>query len=198
MEDKRKIQGITTYNKIISSTIELISEEGINQISASKISRKSEIGKSTLFHHVESINELLINVLNEIIDLTMKGALSNKSITIEDALNSIGEFMFLGMENNNHIKRAFFAFYYEGIFNGNYREIFNNYLKQATIEIIDVLKSFDFDEDEAMSLAKLCIATLDGLWIHIAVTGDSEGYLASWEWFKKAVVDSHNKKVVKK
>ena len=55
-------KGDETYTRILTSAIDLISENGISGISASKLSTLSNVSKSAIFYHFKTTQDILKSI----------------------------------------------------------------------------------------------------------------------------------------
>ena len=175
------------YKNIIDATISLISENGIKNVSAAKVATSVGISKSNVFHYFNSVDKLLLATLEEIM-LLLVGAIDNDMPNnIEEVFLSLETTLFARDEKTAMVERAFWAFYCESIFNSDYREIFSKYLDGA-IKDLTMLFSKVKGVENAEDLSRQIIAMLDGMCIHISITGNREEYLQAWHLFKKQII----------
>ncbi|MDC7125893.1 MAG: TetR/AcrR family transcriptional regulator [Spirochaetales bacterium] len=178
--DKRVIKGKETSSTIIESAIDIISESGIDGVSAGNIARRAGISKSSIFHHFSSVDDIRLKVLNTITE-RMLGIMQNEAISsIDEFLDIIEAMLFNNDQEYQKTSRVFFAFYHASLFSKSYAEVFNNFLNQTIKELEAILKNLDIKPSYTIDTARLIIATLDGLSIQINITKDTKTYYASW------------------
>ena len=180
--DQRAIKGQKTYLKIINVTLDIISEEGLSGVSASKVSKGAGISKSSVFHHFQSVDEILMATLNIIIDTMIDEKKPEDANSLADVLNSLECTLFQANSDITKMEKAFFAFYNESMFCNSYKEIIENFLKKSIYEFEKTLLRVGIRN--AKQLSQLTIAILDGLSIQIIITGKKEESYEAWQNFK--------------
>lgn len=182
--DKRIIKGEETYNRIITSAMDIISEGGISALTASKLSVFSNISKSNLFHHFSSINEIPEVVLEQIFKELLQ-PLDNSAITdINQLLNNFGEYILDLSEECKRIYKAFYSFYNESLFNKKYCALLKSYLTSTTESLSRQLKKYSMkplSDEEYLDVARLILSSLDGICLHILLVGKETDYIRSWK-----------------
>lgn len=170
--DKRAMKGEETYQKIINSTLDIISKQGIGGVSAAKVSQGADISKSSVFHHFQSVDEILMATLNKIIDMMIYKTKREDVNTLADVLDLFECTLFQANDDLTKIEKAFFAFYNESMFCNRYREVFHSFLEKSIYELEKMLVKAGVENTKQLS--QLMIAVLDGLSIQIIITGKKE------------------------
>lgn len=194
--DKRLLKGEETYNRILDSALDLISENGINGISAAKIASLSGISKSTLFHHFKSVDAIPEAVLNEILDELLEPMNVDNYKTLEEYLISFGSGIITSKKNYNKIYKSFFSFYNESLFNEIYRSIIKNYLEKSKMKLNAEIRTYlsgDITDLEIDNLSSLIISSLDGIGIHLLIRDDSDEYYRIWNLQVQCILSFINK-----
>lgn len=189
--DKRALRGEETYLKIINSTIDIISEQGISGVSAAKVSKGAGISKSSVFHHFQSVDEILTATLNKIIDIMIYETKHEDAHTLADVLDSFECKLFQANNDLTRIEKVFFAFYNESIFCDSYKEVFHGFLKKSIYEFEKILVKVGVEN--AKQFSQLMIAMLDGLSIQIIITGQKEESYGAWKDFKAMALEFNRK-----
>lgn len=193
--DKRMEKGDETYTRILTSSIDLISESGISGISASKLSALSNVSKSAIFYHFkttqdipEAVLKLIFSKLNNPID-------DSNNENLVEFLSNLGTSVIKISDEYVKIYKSFFSFYHESMFKETYQKIMGEYLKSSKDKLseqIRILSKKPLSEKEATALSALVIATLDGIGMHMLIGGDRAEYLKAWELQVKFICDMLN------
>lgn len=181
--DKRLLKGEETYNRILLSAIEIISESGISGITASKLSIVSNVSKSNIFHHFESTSEIPKAVLNMIFQELMKPIDEQNVNGLDDYLNSLGSFMLNISDEYKKIYKVFFSFYHESMFSEIYQKILRDYLNASKDDLAKQIKRYSrksLTDQETNTISTLILTTLDGIGLHFLMEGDENEYLKVW------------------
>lgn len=185
--DGRAMRGEETYLKIIDSTLDIISEQGIGGVSAAKVSQGAGISKSNVFHHFKSVDEILVATLNTVIDRMIGETKREDAHTLTDLFDSLEHALFQEDEDSGKIEKAFFAFYNESMFHDTYREIFRGFLEESLYELENTLTRVGVENSG--QLPRLIIAMLDGLSIQLLIMGDKERGYEAWETFRTMALE---------
>lgn len=169
-QDKRRIKGEQMRQSILVAAIDIISSDGIEQVSAAKIAALIGTSKSNIFHHFKTREAILLGVHDFIYD----GFEDSFSLTETDFkvyLTKLGEPLFSSQEGIQ-LYKAFYAFYNEGLFN----EVFRKRLEESTALLLSMIErqltsicgfqglSVASEHIKAVALGILCF--LDGSGLH--------------------------------
>ena len=182
-KDKRLAKGEETYNRILLSAIDIISESGISGITASKLSELSQMSKSNIFHHFKSINDIPEEVLKFIFSELIKPIDDVKIKDLDEFLKYLGSSIVYVSEEYKKIYKSFFSFYHESMFNEIYKTSISDYLNTSKISLIHQIKKYSrrsLTDHELNSISTLILAALDGIGLHILMHGKSDEYLEAW------------------
>lgn len=182
LSDKRLEKGEQARTRIISAAIEIISENGIKELSAAKLAKATAMSKSNIFHHFKSIDEILLEVLNIIFQELLE-PLTLEYKNLEEFLNIIGQSSYNVPEEYLKVFKAFFSFYHEGMFNVEYKKTLASCTDQITNLIYKQLKRLspgDSTEETLYSAATIILSMMDGMGLHYLLKGDSSKYYEAW------------------
>lgn len=193
--DKRLEKGDETYTRILISAINLISENGISGISASKLSALSNVSKSTIFHHFKTTQEIPEAALKLIMEKMIKPIDDLKDESLGEFLNDLGVSVINVSEDYKKLYKSFFSFYHESMFNKTYQKLMGEYLESSKASLTDQIKRISnkpLSDQEASVFSTLIIASLDGIGMHILMEGDRDEYLKAWNLQVKFICDMLN------
>lgn len=184
--DKRLIKGEQMRQAILMAAIEIISTEGIVQVSAAKIAALIGTSKSNVFHHFKTREAIIIGVYDYICE-GFDAAFSIADTDFRGYLLKLGEVLFAS-EEEAQMYKAFYAFYNEGLF----VETFKERLKESTTVMIHGIEqqiaqilgnsgkaSDDLDHRiKVVALGILCF--LDGAGLHHMLNPNLEHLKEAW------------------
>lgn len=177
IEDKRRIKGEETKQKIINASIDIIAHEGLQGLSATHIAARANISKSSVFHHFSSIEEIPDLIVSSLCTLMTEGIVSDESV--HAFFETIGEHTFL-LDGQPFIHyRVLQAFYYEALYSGRYKEKINGLKLEFMDYIVDSVEKMEGIRIP-LSLAELIVVELDALALHFFLEEDREKYLNLW------------------
>ena len=182
--DKRLEKGDETYTRILTSAIDLISENGISGISASKLSTLSNVSKSSIFYHFKTTQDIPEAVLKLIFSKLITPIDASKNETLVQFLSDLGSSVIDISDEYIKVYKSFFSFYHESVFNETYQKLMGDFLTTSKDSLSDQLKKLSkkpLSDKEANTLSALIITTLDGIGMHILIGGERDEYLEAWE-----------------
>lgn len=182
--DKRIEKGDETYNRILLSAVDLISESGIRGITASKLSTLSNVSKSNIFHHFKTTQEIPEAVLNLIFSELIRPIDDSEAENLDEFLNYLGVSVINISKEYKKVYKTFFSFYYESMFHEAYQKILRDFLQTSKVDLTRQIKRNSrksLSDQEANAFSTLIIATLDGIGLHILMEEEKEEYLKAWD-----------------
>lgn len=191
--DKRQEKGEETLNRILRQAIDIIASEGINGLSASKLSEGSGISKSTIFHHFKTTQDIPKLALQHIFEELMRPVEIEYPQTLEDYLSYLGSTIILISDAHQKIYRAFFSFYHESLFDLTYRQIMSDYLKATEDSIQEMIKKHannTLSDAQTDKYVTLIISTLDGIGLHLLMGKEPDRCLQAWHLQTQLIVQS--------
>lgn len=195
INDKRLEKGNETYTRILISAINLIAENGISGLSASKLSDLSNVSKSTIFHHFKSTQEIPEATLKLIMEKMIKPIDDLKDVNLVEFLDALGASIINVSEDYKKLYKSFFSFYHESMFNKTYQKIMGEFLEGSKASLTNQIKKLSnktLSDQEARTFSTLIIATLDGIGMHILMGGERDEYLKAWNLQVKFICDMLN------
>ncbi|MCJ8313155.1 MAG: TetR/AcrR family transcriptional regulator [Saccharospirillaceae bacterium] len=168
----------TTKLKILNHTIELIGEEGISGLSAGNLVKKIGMSKSTIFHHFESIDQLLIEAFDLLIDLLFIQQ-ENKYTSLQEYLEGLGEQTLYACENYNKFITAYFMFFTKSLFNSEIKQKLKKSITKFKNNLQNDLSPY-FSKEEVKDYAELIFNSLDGMAIHYLIFKNKSKFQKSW------------------
>lgn len=133
-EDKRLKKGEQMRHSILLAAIDIISSEGIGQVSAAKIAAAIGTSKSNIFHHFKTKEAILLGV-HDFIYEGFEMSFSVDKTDLKTYLTKLGDAL-LGSQEDMRIYKAFYAFYNEGLF----VEIFRKRLEESTALLLQMIE----------------------------------------------------------
>lgn len=189
MKDKRRERGEETRKKLLLGVFNLVAEEGLQGLTAGKLSQVAMVSKSTIFHHFASIDQLIIEATRHWFDEQM-GALERKQQEYTDVgmyLEALGDAMF-EMADNERYFRTTMAFFHKALYDERFRTIFSSFLMEYMLrerQLLASLVGLNVEDQALMEWTALLAATLDGLSMQLAMTKDTALCHAMWKRYTK-------------
>lgn len=186
-KDQRIIKGNETKRHIINASMKIISEEGIEGLSAKKVADLSKISKSTIFHHYSSVEGILDEIFESMLSYLVEPVKTQKAPTLEDFLLFLGESIYSLSDEDKLTYSVLLNFYISCLHNKKYRSA----LIKAKEEMIDAiavqLSRYTSRKKEYLrKVSEMMIMTLDGYGLHFLLDSDSKTFKEIWALQVKA------------
>ncbi len=177
---------MTTKDKLIKTTIDIIAKEGLQSASAGNISKKSNFNKSLIFYYFDNLDDLLLSALNKSIEKIspiFKSDFENYS-SLEDYLNLSVERLIKDRDNILYLRVilsfAHQSMYFKNFLDKLYRILFDD-IKEVLIEAINFYKDRPISDDNLNTLASLVMASFNGLGIVLLADGSNDRFVKNWK-----------------
>lgn len=157
--------------------------DGLKALSAAKLASAGGVSKSSVFHHFKSIEDVLSQSLQLVVDEMRMSMGSGEFRDAEHFLQSLGEGMFRTPDASATLFRAFLCFSHESLFNPAYRESLASFIEQTERFFRSELSKLAPDSaDPALidAAASLLLPILDGIGFHYLLNPDAEKYRRVW------------------
>jgi len=165
--DLRITKGNETKGRILTASMKIISEEGIEGLSAKKIADLLGISKSNIFHHFGSVDRVLDLVFENILTDLVEPVKSYQGPDLEGFLLFLGEGIYSLSEEEKLSYSVLFNFYTTCLHNEKYR----TYLLKAKQEMNDAIavqltNYSSQNKEKILKVSEMIIMTLDGYGLH--------------------------------
>jgi len=188
--DLRFEKGIVTKNKILSSALDIICDEGIKGLSASKIAKLSGISKSNVFHHFNSVETIPFVLLKNIGGTLTDNIKSRIFKDFSSFLEYLGEMTFTLDSSYIRFFKAFFSFYQTAMFDEQYKEAVELCSQSFKNQIIVEIKKHYDNREDSEEIATLINSTLDGMGIHYLISDNREKSIYTWSCFSGMIMST--------
>ena len=190
-----KKENISTKDKIILTTIELIGEAGLQNATAGNISKVGGFTKSNIFYYFETIDQVLLKALLKSIEgvSPILGSDFHLYKSISHYLNSSIEGLLSSKEKILYLKVIFsFAYqsmYLEDVLKDLHIVIIED-LYHVLIDALDYFKKRDLEKEEVESLASLIMASFNGLGVILLIDSSDKKFIDTWR-FQVELIENH-------
>ncbi|MFA9559974.1 TetR/AcrR family transcriptional regulator [Evansella sp. AB-rgal1] len=180
-QDRRINKGNETKERILTAAMRIISEEGIEGVSAKKIADRSGISKSNIFHHFGSVEEVLHVIFENLLAYLVEPVKSHQGPDLEAFLLFLGESIYLLNEEEILSYSVLLNFYNTSLHNEKYRA----YLLMTKNEMIDaiatqLMRYSSQSKEKLLKISEMIIMTLDGYGLHFLLDSDKDICKESW------------------
>lgn len=190
-KDKRIQKGMQTRSTILNTTIGLIAQYGMKEISAAKIATVAGVSKSTIFHHFRSHDEIMTGTLDLVYNELLESMKSEEYHNVQHFLDTLGQSLFEDTEINQTLVKAFLSFFHEGMFNSSYQGLLNSYAEKMHEFFRTQMKELapDYVYDETIeAVSSFILPMIDGIGFHFLLNQDKERCWKMWKWQTKGIL----------
>ena len=180
-QDLRITKGNETKDRILAASMKIISEEGIQGLSAKKIADLLGISKSNIFHHFGSVEEVLNVIFENILDYLVQPVKSHQGPGLEAFLLFLGESIYSLNEEEKLTYSVLLNFYNTCLYNEKYR----GYLLTTKAEMINAIATqlsrySSQSKERLLKISEMIIMTLDGYGLHFLLEPDIATFKEIW------------------
>lgn len=180
------MSSVPTRTRILHAAIDLMGREGPDRFTASALAKEAGVSKATLFHHFDTLDEIPLAALEEVLFDSMSG-MDDADSSLADCLDGFAGQLRAFLDNDRFLQ-TYFAFFVKGIFD----ERFRKRLARGGFELHDRVTSIVAphvgpDEDPEV-VARMVEVMLDGLALHHLMMGDEAVLSRAWDRFAELLL----------
>lgn len=180
-QDLRIAKGNETKDRILAASMSIISEEGIDGLSAQKIADLLGISKSNIFHHFGPVDEILSVIFTNILAYLVKPVQSHQGPNLESFLLFLGESIYSLSEEEKLSYSVLLNFYNTCLHNEKY----SAYLLKTKDELVDAIATqlsrySPQNIERLLKISEMIIMTLDGYGLHFLLESDIVTFKEIW------------------
>ena len=179
--DGRRLKGRATRRRILEAAMELIARDGVSGLTASALAQEAGISKATVFHHFERLELVPVALLDHIIEeldevaqhhddaraYLLQSGHDVLQLTARGALESrVMNALLLASQHNAEIAQRL------SVLSRMYRDHMAARLQRLCPQLSS--------PERAEEVADIAVAAVDGLAIHMVLTGESERLQKAW------------------
>lgn len=182
MTDLRTIKGQEMKKNIILTTINILAREGIEGISTRKIAEDLNISKSNIFHHFKSVENILDEVFDTILNYMVQPITTHNFKNVKDFIMFIGQGIYhLSLEERT-IYVVTFQLYTLSLYNHKYQDVLLKQ-KEKIVQVItkEISKLTHSDKDTCKTVSEMLLMTLDGYGLSALLDEKPHHYKKLWE-----------------
>jgi len=179
-----------TKEKILQAGITLLGIDGQQGLSASKVAKEAGVSKATIFHHFESMDELLFSIMVFFFQ-SFTGELSVASAkTPEKFLLNIGNKALEESIQSRELMMAFLSFYEKALFDERYKALFKEqfeYFFQFVSESLQTYYKLKIPKKENQLISMMVTLVCDSMGIYYQIFNEPKLFKDYWSLFSKMV-----------
>ena len=182
MTDLRTVKGQEMKKNIIHTSIKILAQEGIEGISAKKIADALKISKSNIFHHFKSVENILDEVFDTILNYMVEPITSHNFKNVKELIMFIGQGIYNLSSEERTIYVVTFQLYTLSLYNHKYQDVLLKQ-KKKIIQVIsnELLKLTHSDKDTCKTVSEMVLMTLDGYGLSALLDDKHHHYKKLWE-----------------
>ena len=180
--DRRQERGAATRNQIVEAAIALIAEGGLAAVTAGALATRTGVSKATIFHHYAPLSAVHHAVLDRLVS-EMMAAAGSEGPTATSYLLGLGLRSFSLMVEDPRWVAVSQALMMSGVHDASLRPRLVELSRAARVEVAEELlrRAPETPAEVASEIADAAIGALDGLGLHLLLTGDRDAFLEAWK-----------------
>lgn len=181
--DQRLEKGERTRRSILGAAVELIGQKGLKAFTAQALAERARISKAALYHHFETLEEILplsVKVLWELYEKVLGGP---RPPTLRAYLQRLGRVSTDPKLMSDPIGRASMELYRASFFNAPLRKAMAGLLAQGRRRLREDLEAYGRTPAErrrARQAVDWLMPLGDGLQLYLPLTQDSRSARRAW------------------
>lgn len=190
---KEKLETMSTEEKIIQATLDVIEEKTISQTRMRNIAEKAEVYQSNLHYYYKSKKELLLvaqkKVAMRCIEIRQE-AKENSEDTLESQLDVFLNQKMIFIKKEPKYDYAEIDFWIQSRFDQDFREEFKRSFYGWRKELQDLIERYapHFEKDKQILLASIIISLLEGATIQYLIDSEAFSVEAYFAYCKAMIV----------
>nr|WP_279230869.1 TetR/AcrR family transcriptional regulator [Natranaerovirga hydrolytica] len=166
---------------MLTASMKIIAEEGIEGLSAKKIADLLGISKSNIFHHFGSVDEVLNVVFENILAYLVEPVKSHQCPDLEVFLLFLGESIYSLSEEEKLTYSVLLNFYNACLYNEKFRTYLLKTKDEMIVAIATQLSRYSSHRKERLlQISEMIIMTLDGYGLHFLLESDIITFRKIW------------------
>ena len=187
-EEKKLSKGARTRHRILEATFQLLAEGGLEAFSAANLSRQAAISKATLFHHFDSLDDILFATAMSLLEQFEQAFESQSWSTPNEYLVAMGRAAEAShMMEYSGMARAQAAFFVKAASDERFRSLFEGMILDYRDRIasdLAALTGLPRDNASLNAIAYQAMALGDGMGMHaLFFKKPGEFFMNAWNAF---------------
>ena len=182
----RKETAQATRNKIINAAFAIVGEESFAGLTSNKLVNVAGIAKGTLYHHFNSLDDVVCAMMQKIIDEFMQNTSIEQFDTMADYLAALGDYQINILVEDKVMMNVFYGFLPKGIHEEKYQLLCQQLLEGACGQLVPAIENF-YGENITTEKIERTIRMIDvfciGFNFHLKVFNDKQTYKNLWQDF---------------
>lgn len=179
-----------TKEKILQAGITLLGIDGQKGLSASKVASKAGVSKSTIFHHFESMDELLFSIMIYFFQSFTVELSKTPAKTPEKFLQNIGNKALEESIQSRELMLAFLSLYEKALFDERYKALFKEQFEnffQFISKSLQCYYNLKIPKKENHLISMMVTLVCDSMGIYYQIFNDPKKFKEYWTLFSKMV-----------
>lgn len=184
-----------TTDRILYAAMQIIADEGLKGLSASKLADASGISKSTVFHYFNKMDDIPAMILEKLYVDIINPVQEEHYKSLRAYLTALGESTFSNNQQHIMIYKAFASLFQAGMHDEQLTQIINSCSEKFRLMLSSKLQqlcSSKLSDDDLTALAALIMTSLDGIGLHYLINKNQEQAKKAWELFIDAIVTKYD------
>ncbi len=140
--NKHEIASRAMRQHILSTTLEIVGNEGLAALTATKLGKKAGISKGALYHHFDNLDAVKYAAVDELISMFLAVAEPANFEDFESYLAVTGDTLYLTMQCEPYAMKAMYSFTTQALFDVQFRAAIQRFSQHGLTEYTERLTIF--------------------------------------------------------
>ncbi|WP_131826414.1 TetR/AcrR family transcriptional regulator [Salinivibrio proteolyticus] len=140
--NKNEIASQAMRQRILSTTLEIVGNEGLAALTATKLGKKAGISKGALYHHFDNLDAVKHAAVDELISMFLAVAEPANFDDFESYLEVTGDTLYLTMKCEPYAMKAMYSFTAQALFDDQFRESIQRFSQHGLAEYTRAIDYF--------------------------------------------------------
>ncbi|OOE92750.1 hypothetical protein BZG78_12855 [Salinivibrio sp. MA351] len=140
--NKHEIASRAMRQHILSTTLEIVGNEGLAALTATKLGKKAGISKGALYHHFDNLDAVKYAAVDELISMFLAVAEPANFEDFESYLAVTGDTLYLTMQCEPYAMKAMYSFTTQALFDGQFRAAIQRFSQHGLTEYTRAIEYF--------------------------------------------------------
>ncbi|WP_069999018.1 TetR/AcrR family transcriptional regulator [Cellulosilyticum sp. I15G10I2] len=186
---------LSASERILYAAMQIISENGLKGLSASKLANMAHISKSTVFHYFKKMDDIPALILEKLYSEIITPIQEQDFDNVYAYLSALGTASFSDNAHHIIIYKAFLSLYEASMHDPGLHQIVAECSHEFSLILSAKLQSLSpkpVNEVLLRDLTHLIFMSLDGIGLHYLIHGDRLKAQTAWELLIKSLVSQYH------
>lgn len=184
--NKNEIASHNMRRRILTTTLEIVGNEGLGALTASKLGRQAGISKGALYHHFSSLEEVKYAAIDQLVSMFLAVAEPSHFEDFESYLSVTGDTLYFTMQCEPYAMKAMYSFTTHALFDDHTKSQIHRFSQHGLAEYTRAIEYFYKDkvpQQKIDTAIRVVDAFFLGAGLQCYLLEDEAKFRQSWSLF---------------